>query len=253
MDVPMYILAIRGNTLYCLNRDANIIEVDIDPTEYCFNLVLINRRYEVIRMKGYPEVTLHFVKDQKTRFGLALECGNIDVALEAAKEIDDKDVWEVLAQAAFLQGNHQIVEYSYQRTKNFDKLAFLYFIPGNVEKLQRMLKVVPMRKDYHGNFSLALYLGDVEERTRLLKDAGQTSLTYLTAATHGLNDQAVEEDGENVGDAWGGDDDLMLNEDGTVDVNDDEILAGGEEPCSFDNAARLLMVTIGVIQIAPFK
>ena len=184
LDVPMYILAIRGNTLYCLNRDANTIEIDIDPTEYRFKLALINRRYdEVIRMvsnarlvgqsiiaylqkKGYPEVALHFVKDQKTRFGLALECGNIDVALVAAKDIDDKAVWEALAQAALLQGNHQIVEYSYQRTKNFDKLAFLYFVTGNTEKLQRMLKVAQMRKDYHGNFSIALYLGDVEERTR---------------------------------------------------------------------------------------
>jgi len=32
-----------------------------------------------LQKKGYPEVALHFVKDEKTRFGLALECGNIDV------------------------------------------------------------------------------------------------------------------------------------------------------------------------------
>ena len=27
-----------------------------------------------LQKKGYPEVALHFVKDEKTRFGLALEC-----------------------------------------------------------------------------------------------------------------------------------------------------------------------------------
>lgn len=32
-----------------------------------------------LQKKGYPEVALHFVKDEKTRFGLALECGNIEV------------------------------------------------------------------------------------------------------------------------------------------------------------------------------
>ena len=32
-----------------------------------------------LEKKGYPEVALHFVKDEKTRFGLALECGNIEV------------------------------------------------------------------------------------------------------------------------------------------------------------------------------
>lgn len=69
----------------------------IDPTEYRFKLALIHRRYdEVLNMvrsanlvgqsiiaflqkKGYPEVALHFVKDEKTRFGLALECGNLQV------------------------------------------------------------------------------------------------------------------------------------------------------------------------------
>ena len=33
-----------------------------------------------LQQKGYPEVALHFVKDEKTRFGLALECGNIEVS-----------------------------------------------------------------------------------------------------------------------------------------------------------------------------
>ena len=34
-----------------------------------------------LQKKGYPEVALHFVQDQRTRFSLALECGNIDVSL----------------------------------------------------------------------------------------------------------------------------------------------------------------------------
>lgn len=35
-----------------------------------------------LQKKGYPEVALHFVKDEKTRFGLALECGNLEVRVE---------------------------------------------------------------------------------------------------------------------------------------------------------------------------
>ena len=42
---------------------------------------------------------------------------------------------------ALLQGNHQIVEMCYQRTKNFDKLSFLYLITGNLEKLRKMMKI----------------------------------------------------------------------------------------------------------------
>ena len=63
------------------------------------------------------------------------------IALEAARALDDKDCWEKLGEAALLQGNHQIVEMAYQRTKNFDKLSFLYLITGNLEKLKKMMKI----------------------------------------------------------------------------------------------------------------
>ena len=46
LDLPLYILAIRGSTLYCLNREAAPVEVPIDPTEYKFKLALINRKIE---------------------------------------------------------------------------------------------------------------------------------------------------------------------------------------------------------------
>lgn len=80
-----------------MDRECRPRILNIDSTEYKFKLALVNRQYdEVLHMvktaklvgqsiisylqkKGYPEVALHFVKDEKTRFGLALECGNIDV------------------------------------------------------------------------------------------------------------------------------------------------------------------------------
>ncbi|CAI2316133.1 unnamed protein product [Caenorhabditis sp. 36 PRJEB53466] len=210
LDLPLYILAIRGNVLYCLNREATPVEVPIDNSDYKFKLALINKRIdEVVNMvrsanlvgqsiigylekKGYPEIALHFVKDEKTRFGLAIECGNLDVALEAAKKLDEPAVWEALGETALLQGNHQIVEMSYQRTKNFEKLAFLYFVTGNTDKLVKMMRIAQARNDAHGHYQTALYVGDVEERVKVLRNCGQTSLAYLAAATHGYEQEAEE-------------------------------------------------------------
>lgn len=89
------------------------------------------------------------------------------------------------------QGNHQVVEMCYQRTKNFDKLSFLYLITGNLDKLRKMTKIAEIRKDVSSQFLGALYLGDVEERVKLLKSCDQTLLAYLTAATHGLKEEAI--------------------------------------------------------------
>ena len=143
-----------------------------------------------LKEKGYPEVALHFVKDEKTRFALALDCGNIEVALEAAKALDDKTCWEKLGEAALLQGNVEVVELCYQRTNALDKLTFLYLINGNHEKLKKMMKIFSVRNDISSNFQAALYLGDVEERVNILKSCGQKSLAYLTAASHGLTEEA---------------------------------------------------------------
>uniref|UniRef100_U5EW24 Coatomer subunit alpha n=1 Tax=Corethrella appendiculata TaxID=1370023 RepID=U5EW24_9DIPT len=210
LDLPIYITRVKNNQVFCLDRECRSRVLNIDSTEYKFKLALINRKYEEVlhmvrnarlvgqsiiaylQQKGYPEVALHFVKDEKTRFGLALECSNIEVALEAAKALDDKLCWERLAQVALLQGNHQVVEMCYQRTKNFDKLSFLYLITGNLEKLKKMNKIAEIRKDVSAQYQGALLLGDVKERVNILKNCRQTSLAYLTAKTHGLEEEAEQ-------------------------------------------------------------
>lgn len=207
LDLPVYITKIKGNSVYCLDREIRPRIMNIDSTEYKFKLALVERKYdEVLHMvrnavligqsiisylqkKGYPEVALHFVKDEKTKFGLALECGNIEIALDSARALDDKFCWEKLAEAALMQGNHQIVEMCYQRTKNFDKLSFLYLITGNLEKLRKMMKIAEVRKDVNGQFQTALLLGDVKERVKILEQCGQKSLAYMTAKTHCLYDE----------------------------------------------------------------
>lgn len=118
-------------------------------------------------------MALHFVKDPKTRFELAIECGNLPVALETAKTIDREECWQKLATEALKQGNHQVLEMAYQRVKNFERLSFLYVITGNVDKLKKMLKIAEMRNDSMSRYHNALYLGDVEEQIRVLKEVGQ--------------------------------------------------------------------------------
>ena len=63
--------------------------------------------YALNHKSSFVQVALHFVKDEKTRFALALECMDIDVALEAAKALDEKECWEKLGEAALMLGNHQ--------------------------------------------------------------------------------------------------------------------------------------------------
>lgn len=147
---------------------------------YLCNVVLITET---------SQIALHFVQDKKTRFELAIECGNLDVAVETARALDRPDTWAKLAQQALKQGNHkvsimnhtestilsscmQVVETAYQRTKNFERLSFLYLATGSSEKLAKMQLIAEKRGDQMSKFHNALYAGDVKARIAVLKDVG---------------------------------------------------------------------------------
>lgn len=111
---------------------------------------------------------------------LTLTLGIFQIALEAAKALDDKNCWEKLGEVALLQGNHQIVEMCYQRTKNFDRLSFLYLITGNLEKLRKMMKIGEatetkgVKRGFWGKEE------GIEERERKLKRENLTWCLLLT-------------------------------------------------------------------------
>lgn len=77
--------------------------MQVDSREYLFKLALMYRKFDTVlsmirgagltgqsiiaylQQKGFPEVALHFVRDERTRFDLAVKCGNIEVALQSAQ------------------------------------------------------------------------------------------------------------------------------------------------------------------------
>ena len=83
----------------------------------------------------------------------------------------------------FVFGRHarpQVVEMAYQRTKNFERLSFLYLLTGNTEKLRKMHKIAERRGDVMSRFHNALFLGDAAERLAVLESTGQVlSLIHI--------------------------------------------------------------------------
>ena len=98
LENPIYIVRVQGNVINYLDREAKVESMTIDSTEYRFKMALAQQQYhEVLRIvkkttiygqslvaylqqKSFPEVAMHFVKDNHIRFNLAIECGNLIVA-----------------------------------------------------------------------------------------------------------------------------------------------------------------------------
>ena len=188
LDQTVYLKQVKARSVLCLDRSAKPKILNIDPTEYRFKLALVKRNYEemlqiiknsslvgqsiisYLQKKGYPEIALQFVQDPATRFELAIECGNLEVAVEMAKQLDRPKLWSRLTTEALAHGNHQIVEMTYQKLRQFDKLSFLYLATGDEAKLTRMAKIAEHRGDFTARFQNALYLGDVADRIQMFKE-----------------------------------------------------------------------------------
>ncbi len=188
LDQTVYLVRVKARSVYCLDRASKPKVLEVDPTEYRFKLALIKRNYgemlqiiktsslvgqsiiSYLQKKGYPEIALQFVQDPQTRFELAIECGNLDVAVDMAKQLDRPKLWSRLATEALSHGNHQVVEMAYQKLRSFDKLSFLYLATGDEEKLARMAKIAEHRGDFTSRFQNALYRGDVQNRIEMFKE-----------------------------------------------------------------------------------
>lgn len=218
LDQPVYATRAVKDQLFCLDREARPRMISIDTTEARFKLALATKKYgrvmQMVRQsrlcgraivaylqsKGFPEVALHFVREPHTRFRLALACGNIEAAMASAFTLEQqqqqqggdggRQVWGELGSEALRQGNHQVVEMSYQRTKDFDRLSFLYLISGSTDKLRKMLKISQMRNDIMGRYHNALLLGDAAERVKVLEESGNLPLAYISAMMHDLTEDA---------------------------------------------------------------
>ena len=132
LDAPVYLASSDGRTLKCLDRDGAPRALAVDASEAAFKLALAQKRFDAVlslvrsgalcgqavtaylRERGFPEVALHFTKDPRARFALALECGAVDVALEAARTLDDEPSWRALGGEAVRNGNVAVAEFAYQ-------------------------------------------------------------------------------------------------------------------------------------------
>lgn len=210
LDNTIYITKVNNSNCYCLNRKGEIELIKIDPTEYRFKKALINKKFnEVLRIisnsnlvgeniisylkkSGYPEVALQFVQDPESRFDLAIECHNLNVALIEAKKINSKKVWEKLSNEALIQGNIEIVELVYQQLHLLDKLSFLYLTIGDFDKLNKMSNIAENRQDISSLITNSIYLNDIERKISIYLNSGLTPLAYATAKSNGLNELAEQ-------------------------------------------------------------
>ncbi|CEP62555.1 coatomer subunit alpha LALA0_S05e08240g [Lachancea lanzarotensis] len=210
LDNTLYINKVQGKLVYALNREGEVEIITIDPTEYRFKKALVNKNFpEVLRIiqnsnlvgqniisylqkAGFPDIALQFVQDPQTRFDLALESGDLNIAQEEAQKLNTSITWEQLGQAALNQGKLELVEQVYQNQKSFDKLSFLYLISGDLTKLSKMESIAEHRGDISSVILNTVYNKFNEKRGQVFAEAGSLPLAYAIAKANNQDDKAAQ-------------------------------------------------------------
>mmetsp|Transcript_18364 Transcript_18364/g.22891 ORF Transcript_18364/g.22891 Transcript_18364/m.22891 type:complete len:129 (+) Transcript_18364:1747-2133(+) len=115
IEEPIYLAFFMRNTFYALSRQGEVETYTVDNTDYLFKRALQQKNLVEVREilsrgtlcgrsiicylkeQGYSEIALFFEKDTKQRYNLALASGNIQVALEAAQELKEPQLFLNLA------------------------------------------------------------------------------------------------------------------------------------------------------------
>lgn len=206
----LYIMAIRDNKIFCIDRNGDVKQIPVDVREFKFKQAVIrNERGAILASlrqlgtltraeisflvkKGHPGLALKFVKDPETRFPLALQAFDIDEALETARQLDNVKCWEQLVESAIQVGHIKAVEAAYIKLKKPYKLAMLYLVSDQKDKMFEARTLARELGDTSTEFIISLLLKDFAECTNIIRRCGHPNLAYTCAVNHGLYDLAQE-------------------------------------------------------------
>lgn len=206
----LYIMAVRDNKVFCIDRNGDVKQIPVDSREFKFKQAVVrNERSAILASlrqlgsltraeisflvkKGHPGLALKFVKNDQTRFPLALQAFDIDEALEAATRIKDKRCWEQLAEAAMQVGHIKAVEKAYKELKKPYNLAMLYLVSDQKDKMSDARSLAKELGDTSTEFTICLLMKDFLGCAQIMRRCGHVNLAYTCAVNHGLYDLALE-------------------------------------------------------------
>lgn len=189
-STPLYLVRVKGDLVHVLDRSASVLVLGIDPTECHFKLALQKGNSEQIkhlvansnlvgqaiiaylREKGHAAIALQFVKDPSSRFDLALECDNLEIAWDAAESLKSPSVWNNLAEEALQMGKTEIALKAFELAGNSSKLSFLSTILAtkstDSKKTDNLLDVI--------------INGTAGEITKMFIDSGLSVLGHISSS-----------------------------------------------------------------------
>jgi len=204
-DSPMYVIGYipRDGRIYLANKDVEVVSYalslsvveyqtvvlrgDMDAADELLESVPEDQKNKIARFlegQGYKELALEVATDPEHRFELALALGNLEIALQLAKEVDVEHKWKTVGDAALNAWDLDLAQKCFTKAKDIGSLLLLNTATGNVKRLREVATTAEAAGAHNVAFSCLWQIGDLEACAKLLLKTNRQAEATLFAQTY---------------------------------------------------------------------
>lgn len=206
LDRTMYLLGYvpKDNRLYLGDKELNVISFCLQLSVLEYQTAVMRRDFEradlvlptipkehrtrvahFLEKQGFKEQALQVSTDPDHKFDLALQIGELDIALKLAREAENSQKWSQLADVASRRNNMALVKECMQKANDFSGLLLLSTASGDAQVLEEVGATSSAQGRHNIAFLSAFLRSDVERcleiliETNRLPEAAFFARTYL--------------------------------------------------------------------------
>ncbi|PWW79883.1 Coatomer, beta' subunit [Tuber magnatum] len=204
-DHPMYLLGYlpRDGRIYLADKDVNVLSYALSLRVVEYQTVVLrgdmeaaaeilgdipeDQRNKIARFlegQGHKDLALEIATDPEHRFDLSLSLGNLDTALEIAREADAEHKWKTVGDAALLAWDLVLAEECFRNAKDIGSLLLLRTATGSQEGLKELAGSAIITGANNIAFAALWQTGDIEECTELLVKTARIPEAALFTQTY---------------------------------------------------------------------
>lgn len=137
-----------------------------------------------LEKQGFKEQALQVSTDSDHRFDLALQIGDLNTAIDLARETENPQKWSQLAEVATKQNKFDLVKECLERANDFGGLLLLATSSGDETMVQNLGELGAAQGKHNISFLSMFLLGDLERCLQILINTNRLPEAAFFARTY---------------------------------------------------------------------
>lgn len=137
-----------------------------------------------LEKQGFKEQALQVSTDNDHRFDLALQIGDLNTAIELARETENPQKWSQLAEVATKQNKFELVKECLERANDFGGLLLLATSSGDEAMVRNLGELGAAQGKHNISFLSMFLLGDLDSCLQILINTNRLPEAAFFARTY---------------------------------------------------------------------